>query len=359
MAERHNTPVKHNACSFSGSPERCKRYVIDSCFGPYPLTCRPFPYIFLALLALFSVSSSFAFDLQGHRGARGLAPENTLAAFGQAMKLGVSTLELDVGVTADGVVVISHDSHLNPAITRGRNRHWLPGANGPLIRTLTLAQLLSYDVGRINPASAYARQLPGQQPQDGQRIPTLAQLFELVRASGLQELRFNIETKLSPHEPQATAGPEMMVNALLAVVHAAAMTERVTIQSFDWRTLRLVQQLEPGMPTACLSSQTASGSTLRDGVWTIGLKAGNYDSVPAMVKAAGCSTWSPNEAALTERQVELAHAAGLLVLPWTVNTAADMRRLLDWRVDGIITDYPDRLRNLMQQRGMLLPPAVP
>ena len=304
-------------------------------------------------------SSSMAFDLQGHRGARGMAPENTLAAFGYALKLGVTTLELDVGVTADGGVVIAHDPYLNPSITRGKNGRWLVGSKGPLISTLTLAQLLSYDVGRINPASTYAQQFPSQQPRDGQRIPTLARLFEMVKANGADEVRFNIETKLNPLDSQATVSPEAMVNALLAVVRAADMTERVTIQSFDWRTLRLVRKLEPGMPTACLSSQTATGSTLESGLWTAGMRLRDYTGVPAMVKAAGCSSWSPNEAALTERNVELAHAVGLLVVPWTVNAAADMRRLMDWRVDGIITDYPDRLRKLMQHRGLLLPPAGP
>lgn len=320
---------------------------------------KPFLCLILAFLTAFPAASAFAFDLQGHRGARGLVPENTLAAFGYALKVGVTTLELDIGVTADGVVVIAHDSWLNPIITRGRKRHWLPGTRGPLIKTLTQAQLLAYDVGRINPATTYARQFSGQQPQDGQRIPTLAQLFELVKNSGADEVRFNIETKISPLEPGATVSPEAMTSALLAAVREAGMTDRVTIQSFDWRTLRLVHQMEPGMATSCLSSQGAGGDTLRDGVWTAGLKSGNYDGIPLMVKAAGCTTWSPNQSALTERQVELAHAHGLLVLPWTVNSAADMRRLLDWRVDGIITDYADRLRNLMQQRGMLLPAAVP
>lgn len=310
------------------------------------------------MLACSLPMNSLAFDLQGHRGARGLAPENTLAAFGRALKTGVTTLELDIGVTADGVVVISHDPYLNPAFTRDASSQWLPGSRGPLIRSLTFTQLQAYDVGRINPASQYAGQFPLQQIADGQRIPTLASLFEMVKAAGAGNIRFNIETKLNPLSPEDTVSPEAMTLALLKVVRDAGMTGRVTIQSFDWRSLKLVQQLEPAIPTACLSAQSATGDTLEGGTWTAGLKLADHGGTPKLVKAAGCSIWSPNAASIRADLVKQAQSLGLKVLPWTVNAPADMQRLLDWNVDGIITDYPDRLRAVLQQRGMPLPPAV-
>ena len=314
--------------------------------------------IFYAFLAFFVPTGSFAFDLQGHRGARGLAPENTLAAFATALKTGVNTLELDIGLTADDVVVVTHDPYLNPAITRDASGQWLAGSKGPLIRSLTLAQLQTHDVGRINPASAYVRQFGTQQAQDGQRIPTLAALFELVKAAGATAVRFNIETKINPLEPDATASPEVMTRALLKVVRDYGMTKRVTIQSFDWRSLKLVQQLEPGMPTACLSIQSANTDNLQGTSWTAGLRLADHASVPELVKAAACTIWSPNNGALTQALVKQAQALGLQVHPWTINEPTDMRRLLDWGVDGIITDYPDRLRAVLQQRGMALPAAV-
>ena len=314
-----------------------------------------FLYIFLAVLM---PAGSFAFDLQGHRGARGLAPENTLAAFAAALKTGVTTLELDIGLTADGVVVITHDPYLNPTITRDASGQWLAGSKGPLIKSLTLAQVQAHDVGRINPASAYARQFSTQQAQDGQRIPTLAALFDLVKAAGATAVRFNIETKLNPLEPETTASAEVMTRALLKVVHDKDMTKRVTVQSFDWQSLKLVQQLEPGMPTACLSIQTASSNNLQGARWTAGLQLSDHAGVPGIVKAAACTIWSPNNGALTQNLVKQAQALGLQVHPWTINEPADMQRLLDWGVDGIITDYPDRLRAALQQRGMPLPTAV-
>lgn len=299
------------------------------------------------------------FDLQAHRGGRGLAPENTLAAFSQAIDLGVTTLELDIGLTADGVVVISHDTALNADHTRDANGAWLASKTGPAVRSLTLAQLQSYDVGRLNPASNYGKQFALQQPRDGERIPTLAALFDHVRARGASAatLHFNIETKIDPTRPDDTAAPEPMVRALLAEIDKAQMAGRVTIQSFDWRTLALVGQLAPQLPRAYLSSPR----TLKDSRWTAGLNAADFASTPQLVKAAAGKSgapvaWSPAFADLTPAAIKEAQKLGFKVLPWTVNQRADMLRLMDWGVDGIITDYPDVLRDLMRERGLSLPP---
>ncbi len=307
------------------------------------------------LLALTGCST-LAFDAQGHRGARGLAPENTLPAFERALDIGVHTLELDVGVTADGVVVVGHDPALNPAITRDATGRWL-AAKGPTIRSLTLAQLQAYDVGRINPDTPYAKTFSTQVPRDGTRMPTLASLFAFVKERGIHDVRFNIETKINPTQPDETVNPEQFVRALLNVVREAGMQKRVTIQSFDWRTLQIVQGFEPAIPTVYLSIQTANTDNIRDGVWTAGFKLAEHGSVPKMVKAAGGAVWSPNGGAVTEALVKEAQGIGLKVVPWTINNPADMDRLIGWGVDGIITDYPDRLREVMQKRGMPLPRA--
>ena len=300
------------------------------------------------------------FDLQAHRGGRALAPENTLAAFDNAMEMGVTTLELDIGLTADGVVVISHDTVLNPEHTRDANGAFLT-AKGPAIRALTLAQLLAYDVGRIDPASNYGKQFALQVPRDGERIPTLAALFERVRARGAAQLRFNIETKLDPSRPEETAAPEQMVRALLAEIDKAGVGSRVTVQSFDWRTLALVGQWAPQLQRAYLTS----ARTLRDPRWTSGLRLEDFGSAPRLVKAAvgnspGPVIWSPAFAELTAAQVREAQALGFQVVPWTVNQRADMARLMDWKVDGLITDDPALLRDLIRERRMPLPaPAKP
>ena len=313
----------------------------------------------LTALATFGATPGFAFDLQGHRGARGLAPENTLPAFERALEIGVTTLELDIGVTADGVVVVLHDPFLNPAITREAAGQWLSGSKGPLVRSLTLAQLQAYDVGRIRPDSAYGRTFATQQGRDGVRIPTLAAVFERVKSLAADHVRFNIETKLNPTRPDDTVTPEAMTRALLQVVGDAGMTQRVAIQSFDWRSLHLVRQLAPSIPTVYLTIQTANNDNVRDGDWTAGLRIADHGSVPRLVKAAGGAIWAPNAGALTEPLVREAQALGLQVIAWTVNEPAAMERLIAWGVDGLITDYPDLLRTVLAARAMPLPPAIP
>jgi glycerophosphoryl diester phosphodiesterase len=312
-----------------------------------------------ALLALALAGEVAAFDLQAHRGGRGLRPENTLAAFRHALSLGVTTLETDLAVTRDDVLVLSHDPRLNPDLARGPDGQWL-AAEGPAIRSLTLDALRGYDIGRLNPQRRYASQWPQQRAADGERVPTLAELFALVAASG-RTPRFNLETKLTPTSGADTPEPARFARMAVDAVRAAGLAGRTTLQSFDWRTLVEVRRIAPEIPTACLTIQAESMDTVRAGPdgaspWHAGLKAAEHgDSLPRLVKAAGCSTWSMFWRNLTPETVREAKALGLAVLPWTVNDPRDMQRLIDWGVDGLITDYPDRLRAVMADRGLALP----
>jgi glycerophosphoryl diester phosphodiesterase len=162
--------------------------------------------------ALAFAFTAHAFELQGHRGARGLLPENTLPSFERAIALGVTTLELDIAITSDGVLVIYHDPTLNPAITRDASGQFLE-RRGPPIHSLSWAQLQTYDVGRLNPRSDYTRNYPDQQPVDGTRIPRLSDLFDLVKRVGDDKIRFAIETKLRPTHPDETPAPEPFARA--------------------------------------------------------------------------------------------------------------------------------------------------
>lgn len=311
-------------------------------------------FVSMLIAALGACAPAFAFDLQAHRGGRGLRPENTLAAFENAIRMGVTTLEMDVAITADGMAVISHDAAFNPGITRDASGQWLKAA-GPLIKSLSLAEVRTFDVGRLNPDQAYGKPFAAtQQARDGQHPPTLAEVFELAREIG-SGVHFDIETKVDPRKPNDTVAPEEMVRIMLATIREAGVADRVMIQSFDWRTLQLVQRLEPRIRTTYLTVQTRTTNNVTDPAWTAGMKHRDHPSVPHMVKAAGGSIWAPNHASLDEPSVRTAQGLGLQVIPWTVNDPADMQRLLDWKVDGIITDYPDRLREVMRERGMPLP----
>jgi glycerophosphoryl diester phosphodiesterase len=314
----------------------------------------------IALLVMLTMAEAHAFDLQGHRGARGLAPENTLAGFARVLKIGVTTLETDLAVTRDGVIVLSHDRVLNPDIVRRPDGEWL-AAPGPAIHSLTLAELRHFDVGRLKPGTKYARQFDQQTPADGARIPTLAELFELAKASG-KSPRFNVETKLSPERPGETPDPETFVRLVVEAVRAAQVTGRTTLQSFDWRTLRIARRLAPEIETVCLTHEAnlrdkADAGERRPSPWLAGLDPLDYaGSIPRLVAAAGCATWSPRFTEISSASVAEAQALGLKVVPWTVNAESEMARAIDLGVDGLITDYPDRARSVMQAKGIALPP---
>jgi glycerophosphoryl diester phosphodiesterase len=279
------------------------------------------------------------FDLQGHRGARGLAPENTLPAFAAALSLGVTTLELDTGVTRDGVVVVYHDRTLNPDITRGLDGGWLEG-RGPALRSLDYAELAQFDVGRLREGSPYAAAFAAQKPVEGARIPRLAEVFALARKAGNERVRFNIETKLSPDAPQETLPPVEFARAVVAEIRKAGVASRSTIQSFDWRTLAVVQAEAPEIATVYLTGQ-------------------KFADAPARVRQAGGRIWSPHFLELNKEKLNEAHALGLQVVAWTVNEPAHIAAMLDLGVDGVISDRPDLVRAEMAKRGMPLPQPTP
>jgi glycerophosphoryl diester phosphodiesterase len=261
-----------------------------------------------------------AIDLQGHRGARGLLPENTLAAFQWALERGVDTLEMDCGVTRDGVVVVHHDRRLNPDLARGPDGQWV-APPGPTIRSLTFAELQRYDVGRLRPGSEYQRRFPHQKPIDGSRIPRLSEVLKL-------NAKFNIETKISPDHAEETVGPEEFARLLIAEIRKARA--KATIQSFDFRTLKVVEQEAPEIPTVYLTNGAASD--------------------PQKVHLAGAKIWSPNFEDLTQAKLEAARALKLQVVVWTVSEVPDIVRMLEMRPDGIISDYPDRVLAEMKRR---------
>jgi glycerophosphoryl diester phosphodiesterase len=323
-----------------------------------------------ALGLLLAGCAGPSFDLQGHRGTRGLAPENTLPAFAKALSIGVTTLELDTNVTSDGMVVVAHDSSLNPDIARGPDGRWLE-KKGPAIHSLTFDELSRYDVGRLKPDTNYARRYPSQVAVDGTPIPRLSELFALVRRSGNRHVGFNIETKLSPLAPEETLAPEPFARALVAEVRRAGMSQRVTIQSFDWRTLQVVQREARDLPTVYLTAQQKFYDNVCSGekagtpavapadcgasAWTAGFQLKDLGSVPRMVKAAGGAVWSPYFGDVTAESVKEAQSLGLRVVVWTVNEPAQIAKMLDLAVDGIISDRPDVVREEMRKRGMALP----
>jgi glycerophosphoryl diester phosphodiesterase len=289
-----------------------------------------------------------SFELQGHRGARGLFPENTIDGFVAAEALGVDSIELDIAVTADGIPVVAHDPLLHHDITRDAGGAWLV-VPGPPILHLTLAQLRTYDVGRLRPGSAYAAKYPRQSPQDGAGIPTLAEVFAATSVT------IDAELKTLPDRPELTIPPADMAELVVAAADAAGARGRLAIRSFDWRGLHHLKHAQPDIPLAWLTSPE---TTMRAPLWWAGPTPADFNgSVPAAVAAAAGSpprapTWAPAYARLSQAAIADAHARGLRVVPWTVNDPADMARLIGWGVEGLCTDVPDHARAVMREAGL-------
>jgi glycerophosphoryl diester phosphodiesterase len=313
--------------------------------------------IFLIPVALWADANP-DFDVQAHRGGRALRPENTLAAFTHAVELGIDTLELDLAVTRDRVVVVSHDYRLNPLLTRGSDGKFLGKDESVLIRDLDFHQLQRYTVGDIKRGSDYAYRFRDQVPVPGEKIPSLSQVFERIDSMGAQDVRYNLEIKTYPPFPQYTIDYSEFAALVLKAIREHGMEARVTVQSFDWRTLQAVKELAPNIAVACLTVRNFSigGAWYnlqpgRDGSspWLAGLDGDDYSGVADLVHAFGADVWSPYYREIEREDVEAAHRLGLMIIPWTVNDPRIMRKLIGWGVDGIITDSPDLLIRVLEE----------
>jgi glycerophosphoryl diester phosphodiesterase len=306
-----------------------------------------------------------SFDLQAHRGGRGETTEESLRAFAKALELGVSTLELDIVLSKDGQPMVWHDPVIQPEKCSDTGPLF-PGDPlypyvGKLVVDLTAAQLHTLDCGKRLDG------FPTAEVVTGNKIATLPAVFELVDAYHA-DVRFNIETKIEADKPEESAAPQQFVDVILAAARAAGKLDRVEIQSFDWRTLPLVHRQEPSVPLVALWDETTwvPGSPWLNGVdpAVVGDPLQGAASIGANIASPGYSVPTgltpkdPGFALVADRAfVDRAHAMGLKVIPWTINDPDTMNAQIDAGADGIITDYPTRLRQVMAQRGMPLPPS--
>ena len=271
--------------------------------------------LILAALAACSLGAAHRVEVEGHRGARARRPENTIPAFEYAISQGVDVLELDMNVTKDGVLVVSHDPVLHPPVCSGP----VPQAN---IHDLTLAQVREWDCGKIqNPAFATQQAIPGT------KMPTLDEVFNLAPKGNFQ---FNIETKINEKKPELAPPPDEFARLVLAAVKAHHLESRVTLQSFDFRTLHEMKRLAPEIRRVALYSGPAK------------------DFVQ-IAQEAEANIVSPEFHLVTPEQVQAAHKAGLRVIPWTPDKPEDWDRLIAAGVDGIITDDPAALIEHLKQ----------
>lgn len=286
----------------------------------------------------------------GHRGAAGLAPENTLSAFARACEIGVDAVELDVLLSADGEAVVYHDFSLKSELTRTPDGNWLTSASPPTIKDLKLSELKTYDVGRLKPGTSYSRHYPEQQAVDGERIPTLREVIRLHQKQCDPATQLWIEIKTTPERPHLTPPPEVVSEKVIKILREEKVSDRARILSFDWRNLVHVQKIASDIPTVYLSLEGVRLNNIKPGQpgaspWMAGLDIDDFSgSIPRAIQAAGGRYWAPYYKHVTINNIQAAHQLGIEVFVWTPDARATMKRLIEMGVDGIITNRPDRLR---------------
>lgn len=295
-------------------------------------------------------------EVHGHRGARGLRPENTLPGFACALELGVDAIELDVGRSADDVAVLNHDAEISRRTCRD-TAPLFPGDPlfpyvGRALRELTLAQLKTLDAGRPVATAELAATL---RPAPGTPVATLAEVCELLDAYAAGEVLLCVELKTDPS--WSGGDVEELTALVVATLDAYGRTGRSRLLGFDWRVLAAAARLAPDATRVALVEEKTVGADAAR--WFGGIDpAGFGGDLAAAAAAAGASMLSPDADILTTELLASASAYGLPVTVWTVNEPAEMDRLVDAGVAAIVTDYPDRLRAVLAERGLPLPPAL-
>ena len=334
----------------------------------------------LAALTIYSgfnnidISTTYAkvnydvFDLEAHRGGRDVRPENTLYSYAYAIELGATSIECDMQLTKDGQIVMSHNPILNSDITRDKNGNYIEN-NKYDIRLMTVDELKKFDVGVMDQNCGEYYDLHGKtQFTYDAKIPTLEELMQLIQSYDDKNIVLNIETKSYPDPASAgyknNADPKKFVEVFNNIVKKYNMEDRVVLQSFDWQTLIEMKKLNPNISTSALWQEQPSwgrdSESLRryekkKSPWLGGLDIKDYQGNP--VKAAhaiGADIISPYYTEISKQDVDEAHSLGMKVVPWTVNNEKDMTMLLDMGVDGIISDKPWLLKQVLEKRNIKL-----
>ena len=288
----------------------------------------------------------------GHRGARGILPENTMMGFVFAMSTGAYLLEFDVVLTADEVPVITHNHRLHAPTFRDGAGNFLK--DEPKVSDVTWEQLQRFDVGRVDVSSAYGRRFPDQARVDGLRVPRLVELLDCVNQPLFDAAHLMLEIKSDPEFAHDQACRKELVSRVVAEVRAAGMQDRTLLHNFDWNLLAECQDQAPEFPTSFLTQLPDNDDEVgEDSSKSISPDfSGREHQIPSLVAKAGGSLWCPYVNDVTAETVANAHKLGLVVAVWTVNEREDIDRMIDFGVDAIVSDYPSRVQGRLETRGI-------
>ena len=290
--------------------------------------------------------------IYGHRGARGDLPENTLESFKYLFENKISAYETDILFTKDLIPVIYHDFRLNPALTKNAQGSWIED-NDIKIFDLTYEELSKFKIGEIDKKSKYGRRFNNQKSLGEIKIPKLSDLLELTSNYISDDLIINLEIKSTPVEDNLTPPPNVMVRLIIDEVNKTELKDKIIYSSFDWRILREIKNLDSKISSAYLTSEL-KGKIYDKSPWLDFMPLYDSDSteLPRLIKTLCGEAWHPKRKDIDKGMVRISHEEGLPVNVWTVNEKYEMLRMIEYGIDGIITDYPLRLKKLCEDEGI-------
>ena len=290
--------------------------------------------------------------IYGHRGARGEYPENTIEGFKHTFSLQIKAIEFDVLISKDNVPTIYHNFTLNKDLTKDGNNNWLP-TDDIKIYEKTFEEIKTYNVGGIDSNSKYGKTFSKQKTLETARIPSLKDLLELVKSSG-KDIFLNLEIKSSPYKQDLIPKPSEMVKLVLKDINDYSLVDQTLISSFDWRILKEVKKQNSNILRGYLSLQQGQSKTIfEDSLWVDGkFSSLELFELPKVIKSLDGHVWCPFYRDVTKENVQQAHDLGLAVNAWTVNDEEDILRMIDYSIDGIITDYPEKVKKICQNENI-------
>ena len=284
----------------------------------------------------------------GHRGARGLFPENSMVGFENILKMGVTLIELDVVFSKDKTPIITHDHTINPSTSRDVDGEFVN--ENIKVSSLTVEQIKNYEIGRLDLDSDYGRRVPEQAQLDGIYMPTLQELFEKMQQPEFEQMRLMVEIKSEPN--YSSQDRENIASLVIKQIREANLSNKVLLHSFDWLLLSEFKKKDPKITTSFLTKkgyQNESENYYPSQVFMQDA-AGYSNSVPEKISALGGSVWCPYFKDITRDRLLSARENNLIVVVWTLNELDDIDAMIELGVDAIVTDYPLRVMSALIAR---------
>ena len=294
--------------------------------------------------------------IYGHRGARGDMVENSISGLKYAFDLGIRAVEFDVVISKDNIPVLFHDYRLNPDLVKDSSGNWITDKNMKL-RDLTYEEISKYTIENVKPDTKYAKRFKNQQSAKGEKIPKLTDFFKLVVEDKYKDAFLNLEIKSTLTQENVTPNPEKMVFLILKDIKEFNLEDRTLITSYDWRILYELKKQNSNVLRGFITLQqdlaTVKKNVYENSPWMVK----NYPMeelflLPNIIKSLEGHVWSVFYRDVTKQNVELAHKHGLATCVWTVNREKDIIRMIEYGVDGIITDYPKKVQEICKSKNI-------